>query len=169
MNFLCLFVCSSHRQPNQGKTNIYGVCRLREYECLVKLTSQSIVFKLFFILFSKSNWWANRQGRKPSTEESHAHQSLKKLMVWPQKQTFLTSQKVTCIHAWPHVGLCLDVCVHFLKDETGARWGKNLYHPHVSHISGFVREPWTTDRPQSEMRSTSKTPKDTSICPKMCR
>lgn len=102
-------------------------------------------------------------------EESHAHQSLQKLMVWPQKQTFLTSQKVTCIHAWPHVGLSLDVCVHFLKDETGARWGKNLYPPHVSHISGFVREPCTTDRPQSEMRSTSKTPKDTSICPKMCR
>lgn len=49
-----VFVCSSHRQPNQGKSNIYGVCRLRKYECLVKNWPSSQLCLSYFLFYFQS-------------------------------------------------------------------------------------------------------------------
>lgn len=72
-------------------------------------------------------------------------------------------------YLYPCVATCVFRCLCAFSERQN--WcqmgGKHLYPRHVSHISGFVREPWTTDRPQSEMSSTSKTPKGTSICPRV--
>lgn len=98
---------------------------------------------------------------------SDAHH-FSKLMGSPQKQNFFTSQNVTCIHACPHVGLCLDVCACLCVGFERRNWGERkiyiyLYSTLVDCVcvfeGGLLQ---TTDRPQSEMSSTIRSQKSTS-------